>query len=113
MPFTINVYTERQALQDRQGGGHGTEYKCPVFSKIKGIIIDANNEAFLIFEPLTTVKFYRHVHSYEVECNSFLSLFAITLDSLVDPHCMSFHSYSHTQSRYISPKYSVVHCSLF
>ena len=55
----------------------GTEHECPVFSTI--IIIDANNEVFLITEPLTTVKFYCHIHSYEVEYKSSPSRFAVTL----------------------------------
>ena len=71
--------SKQQALQDRQGVVTGTEHECPVFSTIKGIIIDANNEVFLITEPLTTVKFYRHIHSYEVEYNSSPSRFAVTL----------------------------------
>lgn len=117
--LTVHIFTSFQRAECViQDGKHyrtdrvvvtGTEHECPVFSTIRGIMIDANSEVYLIVESLTTVKFYRHIHSYEVEYNSYPSLFAVPLDSLADAQCMSFHSYSHTQSQYISPRYNVVH----
>ena len=85
------------------------QHDYPLFSEIKAVYVDGNNQVVLVVEQLTTVMFHHHIHSYEVKHTPSSAIFAVALDSLVDHHCMSFHSYSHSSSQYIFTKYNVVH----
>lgn len=85
------------------------QHDQPLFSEIQSVIVDTNNQVVLVVEQLTTVLFQHHMHRYQVEHAMSPVIFAVALDSLVDPHCMSFHSHASSQYQYVSTKYSVIH----
>lgn len=87
----------------------GSQDDCPEFAEIKTVVVDARSNIFLVVEQLNTVRFVHHIRSFVVEHTSSPSIFAVALDSLIDPHCMSYRTHSHTHCQYITTKYNVVY----
>ena len=76
------------------------QHDLPLFNEIETIVVDTNNQVVLVVKQLTTVLFPHHMHSYQVAHTLSPVIFTVALDSLVDPHCMLFHSDVSTQSQY-------------
>ena len=80
------------------------EDESPVFSLIKNIILDSSKNVFLVVEQLQTINYCHHFRSYFVRHITNPHMFALSLSSLIDHHCITPHNFLNKLC--ISTKYS-------